>query len=199
MNIGIIGAGAIGTAIARILARAGIEAVIANSRGPQSLTGLAQELAPHTRPVSVQEAAAADMVFLAVNWSKLSAAVTGLGPWGSRIVIDANNPIEAPGFKPVPLGGLTSSEVVAKLLPGARAVKAFNHLNPAVLASDPHSEGGQRVLFLAGDDEAAKAAVADLVRRLGYLDIDLGRLAEGGRLMQFPGGPLPALNLVRFD
>jgi predicted dinucleotide-binding enzyme len=198
MKIAIIGAGAIGTAIARSLSRAGIAASIANSRGPQSLAALVNELGPHITAVSAQEAAQADLVFLAVNWSKIPAAVRGLGPWNGRIVVDANNPIEAPTFKPYDLGGTASSTVVAGMLPGARVVKAFNHLQAALLAGDPQAEGGRRVLFTAGDDAAAKAEVARLIERLGFSSIDLGTLDGGGRLAQFPGGPLPTLNLVHF-
>ncbi|CAN7269664.1 NADPH-dependent F420 reductase [Massilia sp. LjRoot122] len=198
MNIGIIGAGAIGTSIARALARAGIDAVIANSRGPQSLAALEQELGPRIRAVTVKEAAQADLVFLAVNWSKLPAALDGLVPWDGRIVVDANNPIEAPAFRPIDLGGRSSSEVVAGLVPGARVVKAFNHLLAALLAADPRAEGGQRLLFIAGDDAPAKAQVAGLAGRLGFLPVDLGGLREGGRLTQFPGGALTAMNLVKF-
>ncbi|GGX76908.1 NADP oxidoreductase [Massilia dura] len=199
MKIGIIGAGAIGTAIARALANAGIDAIIANRRGPDSLAALEGELGPHIRAATVREAASADIVFLAVNWSKIPDAVRELGPWGGRIVIDANNPIEAPTFRPFDLGGRASSEVVADLLPGARLVKAFNHLPPALLASDPRAEGGRRVLFVAGDNGEAKAEVLELIERMGFFGIDLGTLGGGGRLSQFPGGPLPSLNLVKFD
>lgn len=198
MNIAIIGAGSIGTAIAKRLINAGLAVAIANSRGPHSLTRLVAELGPRARAASTREAAQADLVFLAVNWSKLPAAVDGLGPWAGRIVIDANNPIEAPHFEPIDLGGRASSAVVAELLPGARLVKAFNHLQPALLGADPQAEGGRRVLFLSGDDGAAKATVASLIARLGFCAIDLGTLDAGGRLAQFPGGPLPALNLVKF-
>ncbi|ATH83264.1 NADP oxidoreductase [Ectopseudomonas mendocina] len=197
MNIGIIGAGAIGTAIAQALATAGIDVIIANSRGPDSLTALVERLGPSVRAVSREEAARADLVFLAVNWSKLAGAVEGLGPWNGRIVIDANNPIEAPTFRAVDLGGRASSAVVGDLLPGARLVKAFNHLQPALLTGDPQAEGGRRVLFVSGEDAAAKATVAALIERLGFFALDLGG-NEQGRLAQFPGGPLPALNLVRF-
>lgn len=199
MKIGIIGAGAIGMAIAQTLARAGIDAVIANSRGPASLEDAVATLGPRIRAVHAGEAAQADLVIVAVNWSKLPAAVRDLGPWNGRIVVDANNPIEAPAFRPHDLGGRTSSEIVAGMLPGARVVKAFNHLQPALLAADPGAEGGRRVLFVSGDDAGAKADVVRLVERLGFFGLDLGTLAEGGRLHQFPGGPLPALNLVRFE
>ncbi|MCY1561261.1 hypothetical protein D9M68_984920 [compost metagenome] len=83
-------------------------------------------------------------------------------------------------------------------MPGARVVKAFNHLRPELLAADPAERGGQRVLFFAGDDAQAKAEVGALIGRLGFAGIDLGTLAVGGRLTQFPGGPLPTLELVRF-
>lgn len=198
MNIGIIGAGAIGTAIARALSRSGIAASIANSRGPASLAGLVAELGPGIKAATVEEAAQADLVFLAVNWSRIPALLDGLGPWNGRILVDANNPIEAPAFRPFDLDGRSSSEVVASLAPGARLVKGFNHLPAAQLGNDPRAEGGQRVLFLAGDDGDAKGEVARLASRLGFAAIDLGGLADGGRLTQFPGGALTALNLVKF-
>jgi len=197
MSIGIIGSGAIGTAFARTLARTGIEAIISNSRGPESLKGLAQELGPSIRAGTREEAARAEIVFIAVNWTKLPAALRGLPAWNGRIVIDANNPIEAPLFKPVDLDGRVSSEVVADLVPGARVVKAFNHLRADVLASDPREDCGRRVLFYSGNDSAAKAELAALIDRLGFAGIDLGSLAVGGRLAQFPGGPLPNQNLVK--
>jgi hypothetical protein len=197
MSIGIIGAGAIGSALARALAAKGIDAMISNSRGPASLARLEQELGPHVRAVTAAEAAQADLVFVAVNWSKLPGALQNLGPWNSRIVVDTNNPIEAPDFRAADLGGRPSSAVVGDLVPGARVVKAFNHLQPALLAGDPAAEGGRRVMFVSGEDREAKAEVAKLIERLGFFPIDLGGL-EQGRLHQFPGGPLPALNLVKF-
>src|ERR1700741_3442994 len=197
MTIGIIGSGAIGTAFARTLSRAGIKATISNSRGPDSLKDLVRELGPAIKAGPREEAARADIVFVAVNWTKLPAALRGLPEWSGRILIDANNPIEAPLFKPVDLNGRVSSEVVADLVPGARVVKAFNHLRAEVLASDPRSGGGRRVLFYSGNDGPAKAEVAALIEKIGFVGIDLGSLAVGGRLMQFPGGPLPNQNLVK--
>lgn len=197
MTIGIIGSGAIGTAFARTLARAGIEATISNSRGPESLNELVRELGPSIKAGTREEAARADIVFIAVNWTKLPAALAGLPDWNARIVIDANNPIEAPLFKPVDLKSRVSSEVVADLVPSARVVKAFNHLRAEVLARDPRADGGQRVLFYSGNDSAAKAEVAALIDRIGFVGIDLGSLAVGGKLTQFPGGPLPNQNLVK--
>lgn len=198
-TIGILGAGAIGSAFATALASKGIPAVIANSRGPASLKELAARLGPTIRAGSREEAAAQDIVLVAVNWTKLPTALAGLPDFGGRIVIDANNPVEAPLFKPAELNGRVSSAVFAELVPGARVVKAFNHLQAHLLASDPVAEGGRRVLFFSGDDARAKAEVGALIAQLGFFGIDLGTLEVGGRLVQFPGGPLPALNLVKFD
>jgi 8-hydroxy-5-deazaflavin:NADPH oxidoreductase len=197
MTIGIIGSGAIGTAFARTLSRAGIEATISNSRGPDSLKELVSQLGPAIKAGTREEASRADIVFVAVNWTKLPAAMAGLPDWKGRIVIDANNPIEAPLFKPADLGGRVSSAMFAELVPGARVVKAFNHLRADLLAADPSSNGGRRVLFYSSDDKAAKEEIAALIERLGFSGIDLGSLEVGGKLAQFPGGPLPNQNLIR--
>lgn len=197
-SIGIIGAGNVGKAIAAALARHGINVTLANSRGPDSLAQTVAELGPNVAAGSRASAAAQDIVFVAVNWSKLPAALAGLPNFDGRIVIDANNPIEAPLFEPAELNGRSSSEVFAELVPGARVIKAFNHLEAKLLGADPASEGGRRVLFYSGDDAEAKSEVAGLIERLGFFGIDLGSLEIGARLVQFPGGPLPGINLVRF-
>lgn len=198
-SIGIIGAGNIGRAIATTLARKGIAATLSNSRGPETLAELVASLGPSITAGSREEAASKDIVFIAVNWSKLPAAMARLPNWNGRIVVDTNNPIEAPLFQPADLGGRTSSDVFVEMVPRARVVKAFNHLSAAVLAGDPTSEGGRRVLFYSGDDASAKAEIGALIDRVGFFGIDLGDLSVGGRLVQFPGGPLPAHNLVKFD
>lgn len=198
MTIGIIGAGNIGSNFAKALGRAGIDTVISNSRGPDTLKDLAREAGPSIRAGTREEAATQNIVLVAVNWSKLPLALQGLPDWNGRIVIDANNPIESPLFKPVDLRGRVSSEVFSELVPGARVVKAFNHLQAHVLAGDPKAEGGRRVLFYSGDDKRAKAEIGSLIERLGFFGIDLGSLSIGGALVQFPGGPLPVHNLVKF-
>lgn len=75
---------------------------------------------------------------------------------------------------------------------------ATNNRSHAGNAERARSEGGKRVLFYSGDDAQAKAEVAAIIDRLGFFGIDLGALSVGSRLVQFPGGPLPALNLVKF-
>lgn len=194
-----MGAGAVGSAIASALARAGIEAKILNRRGPGAMGPLMASLAPHVTPGTREEVLGADLVFVAVPWGRITDALDGVTDWGGRIVIDCNNALEGPSFKPVELDGRTSSEAFADFVPGARVVKAFNHMLPHLLAGDPRAEGGRRVLFMAGDDAGAKGVLGDIIDRIGFYRIDLGGLREGGRMIGFPGGPLPALNLVVFD
>jgi predicted dinucleotide-binding enzyme len=188
-TIGIIGAGRIGQAMARTALRAGREVVIANSRGPESLEPVVSTLGAGVSAGAVPEAAAAGIVAIAVPWASVGAAVAGL-PWDGRAVIDATNAWNAD------LAGRTSSEIVADLVPGARLVKAANTLAADILGADPHEAGGRRVVFLSGNDAAAKATVVELFEAAGFFAIDLGDLVTGGRMHQL-GGPLVAHNLVR--
>jgi predicted dinucleotide-binding enzyme len=138
-GVGIIGAGHIGQVMAQIALRAGRQVVIADSRGPESLTSVVQELGEGVSAGTVEDAAAADIVVLAVMWPQVPQAVEGL-EWEGRTVIDPTN-----DFDPSDLNGRTSSEVVADLVAPARVVKAGNTFAAGVLASDPHEAGGQRV------------------------------------------------------
>jgi predicted dinucleotide-binding enzyme len=199
MTIGIIGAGSIGAAFARRLARASLSAILSNSRGPDSLADLVTDIGGSIRAGTREEAAAQELVLVAVNWSKLPTALRGLPDFRGRIVIDANNPIEPPTFQPTDLHGRLSTQVFAEYVPGARVVKAFNHLPAALLAEDPRTAGGRRVLFFAGSDASAKAEVADLIEKLGFHGIDLGLLTEGGKAMSIPGGGLTIHNLIRLE
>src|SRR6266404_8387033 len=94
MTIGIIGAGALGSNLARAFAKAGIPAVISNRRGPASLAELVKELGPTIKAGTTQEAAKADIVFLAIRWVDLKKVLGGLQPWNGRIVVDSTNPVE---------------------------------------------------------------------------------------------------------
>jgi predicted dinucleotide-binding enzyme len=213
MSIGIIGAGALGSNAARLLAKSGISATIANRRGPESLAGLVGELGPSIKAGTVAEAASADIVLVAIRWVDLDKALGGLPAWNNRIVIDGTNPVAfldpdspdakdpsnplaAYGIKAVDLGGKHSSEMFRKFVPGARVVKAFNHLDVNVLP-EPVVSGGQRVLFYSGDDADAKAEVRKLIERTGYFPVDLGVLDIGGPLASLPFGALAAINFIK--
>jgi 8-hydroxy-5-deazaflavin:NADPH oxidoreductase len=213
MNIGIIGAGALGSNAARLLAKSGVSATIANSRGPQSLAGLVGKLGPSIKAGTAEEAASADIVLVAVRWVDLEKALGGLPAWNSRIVIDGTNPVAfldpdspdakdptnpfaAYGIKAIDLGGKHSSQVFRTFVPGARVVKAFNHLDANILP-EPTMSGGQRVLFYSGDDANAKAEVRKLLERTGYFPVDLGVLDVGGPLASLPFGSLAAISFIK--
>ncbi|MGB4778171.1 NADPH-dependent F420 reductase [Microbacterium sp.] len=195
MSVGFIGTGAIGGAVAALLAATGQTVVVSNSRGPASLQAKAAQLGATVTAGTTKQAAEADVVFVSVPWSHVAAALGAVSDWSGKILVDTTNPLEAPTFRKAELGGRTSSEVVGSHAPGARVVKAFNHLSPVSYA-DPRPLGGRRLLFMSGDDPTAKSAVLDLIEPTGFVAIDLGGLAEGGRLHEFPGGPLPARNFV---
>ena len=187
-SVGIIGAGRLGQAMARTALRAGRTVVIANSRGPESLAAVASELGATAGTVG--EAATAGIVVIAVPWDRVPAAVQGL-EWNGQIVIDATNDWAADD-----LNGRTSSELVAELVAGARVAKAANTLGAEVLASDPHEAGGERVIFVSGDDADAKAEVVALFEDAGFAAIDLGELATAGAMQQIHH-PLAGVNLIR--
>jgi predicted dinucleotide-binding enzyme len=188
--VGIIGAGRLGQAMARTALRAGRPVVIANSRGPESLASVVSALGDGASAGTVADAAASGIVVIAVPWDRVREALEGLR-WSGQVVIDATN-----DFDPRDLNGRTSSEVVANLVGDAPVVKAANTLVAALLAADPREAGGQRVLFLSGDDLDAKAEVRMLFQDAGFFTIDLGDLVTGGTMQQV-GAPLAGANLIR--
>lgn len=213
MKIGIIGSGALGSNVARALAKKGLSATIANKSGPASLTALVAELGSTITAGTIEQAASADIVLVAVPWVALETLLGGLPAWNNRIVIDGTNPVlfldpnspdakdpsnplAAYGIKAVDLGDKYSSAVFRELVPGARVVKAFNHLD-ATLLSKSEVAGGQRTLFYSGDDIAAKAEVKKLLETTGFFPVDLGALDVGGPLMQLPFGALAMTNFIK--
>jgi predicted dinucleotide-binding enzyme len=190
MDVGIIGAGRLGQAMARTALRAGRSVLIANSRGPESLASVVAALGEGVSAGTADEAATADLTVIAVPWDSVPAAVQG-PDWKDHLVIDATNDWAADDLR-----GRTSSELVADLVAGARLVKAANTLSAEDLESDPREAGGQRVIFISGDDADAKAKVVALFQDAGFAPIDLGDLATGGALQQIHH-PLAGVNLIR--
>ncbi len=189
MRIGVVGAGRIGGTAAKLFALAGHEVAVANSRGPASLAQLVASLGPNVRAASAADAVAfGEAVLLAIPWrnkEQLPPAELFTG----KIVIDAMNPYSALG-RVMSLGESTSSEEVAKRLPGARLVKAFNTIGWKTLENGGKSSKQERLtIFIAGDDVAAKETVAALIEDIGFAPVDTGSLRDGGRRQQ-PGSRL---------
>jgi predicted dinucleotide-binding enzyme len=181
MSYAIIGFGKIGQALAQAFARKGMEVTVASRRPPEALAPQAQAIGPTVVARSLRDALEADTIILAVPFGEYREVAKALPSWEGKTIIDATNAFGVPVEE---LDGLPSSAFVAKAFTGARLVKGFNHLIAATLASDPAVEGGHRVVFLASDDEDATAAVATLAKQLGFAPVNLGKLSEGGALVQ---------------
>ena len=190
MRIGIVGSGHIGGTLARLFTRAGHTVVVSNSRGPESLKDLIDELGPTASAGTVSEAAeASEVVVIAIPWRATDSLPAPKSVAG-KIVIDAMNPYQAGGE--VDFGDSTSSEETAKRLPGARLVKAFNttwykHLADNGRVDLPVDE--RHAIFLASDDVEAKSVVSSLIESIGFAPVDTGTLRTGGR-RQRVGSPI---------
>jgi 8-hydroxy-5-deazaflavin:NADPH oxidoreductase len=199
MKYAIVGFGKIGHALAKAFARKGIEVSVATTRDPKSFASDAAAIGPKIIPKKLADALKADTIFLAVHFESHPEVAKALPTWKGKTIVDVTN---AYGVPPEKLGGQPSSKFVAQAFSGGRLVKGFNHLLAAVLAQDPAVHGGRRVVFLAGDDDAAAAEIGALAEKLGFAPIKLGGLSEGGLLVQARGnswGQLIFKDLVKFD
>ena len=184
MSYAIMGSGKVGQALATAFARKGLEVAIASRRSAEALAPIAKAIGPTISPKSLKDAVQADIVLLAVPFGTQKDIAKAAERWQGKIVIDVTN---AYGVAPEELGNLPSSVVISQAFPGAKLVKAFNSLPAEVLAEDPNVKGGRRVVLLSSDDEGAATRVATLVEQLGFAPVQLGKLAEGGLLIQARG------------
>ena len=161
MKIGIIGAGNIGTALAKKLIRAGYPVILSNSRGIESLQPLVKELGTLALAGTSEDASNADLVILAVRWEHIPGVLDKVKTQlKGKIVVDASNrPTGANTSKP-------ASSVVAELIPDSKIVKAFNTLYARWLDADPALNNGKRVSFISGDHPSAKETVAKIIAQL---------------------------------
>jgi 8-hydroxy-5-deazaflavin:NADPH oxidoreductase len=189
MNIGIVGSGNIGATAARLFAEAGHDVAVSNSRGPETLEGLVAAIGPRARASTVEEAADfGEVVLVAIPFFAYETLPTDL--LAGKIVVDAMN--YYPGRDgEMDLDGLGSSELLARHLPDARVVKAFNTMYYETLGAGgrPDAPPAERlVLFVAGDDAEAKAVVLELIEEIGFTAVDVGTLEDGRK--QQPGSPI---------
>ena len=190
-TVGLIGSGRIGGTVARLAVAAGHQALLSNSRGPDTLKDLAAELGPLARATTGQEAAeGGGLVVVTIPFRAYPSVPAG--PLAGKVVIDTCNyyPRRDGQIPELDSGALTSSELIQRHLLGATVVKAFNNIYYRHLASlaRPSGAADRSYLPIAGDSAAAKAALTAFLDSIGYGSVDAGPLAEGWR--QQPGTPV---------
>lgn len=203
-TIGFIGAGHIGSQLARLAVAQGYDVVLSNSRGPETLSDLVKELGPKARAATPVEAATAgDIVVVTVPLKNYR--TVPVEPLAGKIVIDTNNyyPQRDGQIPELDNESTTTAELLQAHLPTSRVVKGFNHIYAAALTTDGQPAGtpNRRALVIAGDDAAAKTAVTRLIDEFGFDTVDAGPLKEGWRIQRdTPGyGPRRTADELRRD
>jgi polyisoprenoid-binding protein YceI/predicted dinucleotide-binding enzyme len=181
MKYAIIGSGNIGSALAERFADHGVEAVIANTRGPGSID--TSRLGSAVTPVTLNEALTAEMIIVAIPFLAVRELGFSRPDWSGKIVVDTTNAFLLPNADEV-LNGRLSTELNAEAFPGAAVVKSFNQTAVKQFTEKRPPEFGKRAVFVASNSPAASAAVTDLADKLGFAPIQLGRIDEGGVLIQ---------------
>ena len=186
-TIGLIGAGHIGSQLARLAVAQGYDVVVSNSRGPETLRPLVDELGPHARAgTPTQAAEAGDIVVVTIPLKNIGDVP--VAPLSGKIVIDTNNyyPERDGRIPELDNEETTTSELLQRHLPDSKVVKAFNHIYAAILttAGQPPGTKDRQALVIAGDDRDAKATVARLIDQFGFDAVDVGPLKEGWRIQR---------------
>jgi predicted dinucleotide-binding enzyme len=190
MTYAILGSGNVGRALAKAFARKDMEVTMASRRSADELEPVVRAIGPTVHAKSLREAVKADVILLAAPFKTRHEVARAATSWQGKLIIDVTN---AYGVPTEELGNRPSSAVIAETFAGAAVVKTFNHLPAEILAQDPQSDGTRRVLFLSSDDTEATAKVAAIMKELGYAPVALGKLAEGGLLIQARGNSLAPL------
>lgn len=195
-TIGLIGAGHIGSQLARLAVSQGYEVVISNSRGPETLTELVDELGPKARAATAAEAAeAGDLVVVTIPLKNISSVP--VQPLVGKVVIDTNNyyPERDGQIEALDTEATTTAELLQAHLPESKVVKAFNaiYAHELTTTGQPAGSDNRRAMTIAGDDADAKAAVTQLHDEFGFDIVDAGPLAEGWRIQRDTPGYGPRL------
>jgi predicted dinucleotide-binding enzyme len=190
MKVTVIGAGNMGSAFARQLTRAGHQ-VSVTARDEAKARAVAAANPGAVALATAGSAAGADAIVLAVGYAYAVAALNAVGGVTGKVVIDITNPLTA-DYMGLTVGHSSSAaEEIAKAVPGARVVKAFNTLFAKVLADGADFGAGQKAsVFIAGDDAAAKQTVQGLAETMGFKTVDAGGL-KNARYLE----PLAGLNV----
>ncbi|MDH2445110.1 NAD(P)-binding domain-containing protein [Amnibacterium sp. CER49] len=185
-TIGLIGAGHIGSQLARLAVQHGYQVVISNSRGPETLSGLVAELGDDKASAAFAEdaAKAGDLVVVTIPLKNIDSVP--VEPLAGKIVIDTNNYyFERDGhIAELDDKQTTTAGMLQRHLPQSKVVKAFNHITAADLTTDnsPAGDSNRRALAVFGDDESAKQTVVALLDEFGFDAVDGGPLADSWRI-----------------
>jgi len=184
-TIGLIGAGNIGSQVARLAVKNGDDVVVSNSRGPETLAQLVAELGPRARAATAAEAAeAGDIVVVTIPLKSI--ATVPVEPLVGKIVIDTNNyyPSRDGQIRELDEGKTTTSDLLQRHLPKSKIVKAFNHIYAAELTThgQPTGTPNRRALVIAGNDADAKTRIAKMLDQFGFDSVDAGPLSESWRI-----------------
>jgi len=203
-TIGLIGAGHIGSQLARLAVQHGYDVVVSNSRGPETLKDLVQELGPRARAGTAEQAAGTgDIVVVTIPLRNIGDVP--VEPLAGKIVIDTDNyyPQRDGHIPELDNEMATTSELLQRHLPASKVVKAFNHIYAAALTTDGQPAGtpNRRALAIAGNDADAKRVVAQLIDRFGFDVVDIGPLSDSWRIQRdTPGyGPRRTAEELRRD
>jgi len=184
-TLGIIGAGHIGSQVARAAIANGYDVVISNSRGPATLGDLVADLGPKARAATAAEAGAAgDVVVVTVPLHALSDVP--VEPLAGKIVLDTNNYyFERDGrIDALDRGETTTSQMLQQHLPTSKVVKAFNHITSGDITTDgaPAGAENRRALATSSDYDEAAAWVTAFYDELGFDAVNVGPLSESWRV-----------------
>jgi predicted dinucleotide-binding enzyme len=203
-TIGLIGAGHIGSQLARLAVQHGYDVVVSNSRGPETLKDLVQELGPRARAATSTEAAeAGDIVVVTIPLKNIGDVP--VAPLAGKIVIDTNNyyPQRDGHIAELDREETTTAELLQRHLPTSKVVKAFNHIYASQLTThgQPAGTPNRRALAIAGNDADAKQVVTQLIDRFGFDVVDIGPLSDSWRIQRdTPGyGPRRTAEELRRD
>ena len=195
MTYSIIGTGEVGSALASFFVKAGIKVGVANSRGVDAAKSVASKLGESVVAKSLADAVKADVIFIAVPFEKFGDVAAALPDWAGKTVVDVTNASTTPA-EAQEASGHMSSEVNAERVPGRDVGELCEIALKDLTRRVP--DGGKRVIFVSSDHADASAKVARLTEELGFVPIEVGKLGEGGRLIQAPNA-LTFQNLIEFE
>ena len=179
MKVGIVGSGLMGGKLGTIFARAGHDVVFSFSRSEKRLKKLAGDAGPRARAGTVMEAAQdSDAILLAVHWSLLEDVLAQAGDLSGKVILTCSLPMNVDNTELIVGQSSSGAEDLAKKIPGARIVSAFNTVPSEVLFGvyESRRKSNRPSLVYCGDDRGAKKRAAGLIRDVGFEPVDAGPL-----------------------